>query len=296
MNKDIIVLDEENIKNKICTIRGVQVILDRDLAELYSIETRALKQAVNRNKKRFPLDFMFILTEKEVDIMVSQNVIPSRKHLGGALPYAFTEQGIANLSSVLNSDKAIEVNIQVMRAFVAMRHFISKNAEIFRRLDSVEVKQIEYDKNFEKIFNAIESKKLIQNKGIFFDGQIFDAYNFISDLIRSAENSIVLIDNFVDDSVLTLFSKRRDNVGVIIYTKIITKQLRLDLDKHNSQYPEIEIKEFKRSHDRFMIIDDKEVYHIGASLKDLGKKWFAFSKFDKDVFGLLEQLKEISGI
>ncbi|NOQ37858.1 ORF6N domain-containing protein [archaeon] len=272
----IVVLNQEDLKNKIYTIRGVQVILDRDLAELYSIETRALKQAVNRNKKRFPLDFMFILTENEVDIMVSQNVIPSRRHLGGAFPYVFTEQGIANLSSVLNSDKAIEINIQIMRAFVSMRKFISKNAEIFRRLDTVERKQLECqiktDKNFEKVFEAIEDKEFVKKQGIFFDGQIFDAYNFVSDLIRSAKESIVLIDNFVDDSVLTLFLKRKDDVRVVIYTKTITKQLRLDLMKHNSQYPAVAIKEFKKSHDRFMIIDDKDAYHIGASLKDLGKK------------------------
>jgi len=290
MKKEITILEQEDIKDKIHTIRGVQVMLDRDLAGLYGIETRALKQAVNRNKKRFPSDFMFVLSDDEVNLMVSQNVIPSKKHLGGALPYAFTEQGVANLSSVLNSDKAIEVNIQIMRAFVAMRRFISKNAEIFTRLDRVEVKQIEYDKKFERVFRAIENKGIKPMKGIFFEGQIFDAYKFISDLIRSAKKSIILIDNYVDDSVLTLFSKREKNVSVEIYTRNITKQLKLDLNKYNSQYGKIEIKELKHSHDRFMIIDNKNVYHIGASLKDLGKKWFAFSRFDKEAFRLLERL------
>ena len=291
MNKDIAILNQEDIKNRIYTIRGVQVILDSDLATLYEVETRRLNEQVKRNNDRFPLDFMFQLTKGEFENLMSQNAT-SRLDWGGRrkLPYVFTEPGVASLSGVLTSKKAIEVNVQVIRAFVAMRRFISKNAEIFVRLNTVERKHIEYDKNFEKIFNAIESKKLIPNKGIFFDGQIFDAYNFVSDLIRSAKESIVLIDNFVDDSVLTLFSKRRGNVGVVIYTKTITKQLRLDLNKYNSQYPEIEIKEFKKSHDRFMIIDNKEVYHIGASLKDLGKKWFAFSKFDKDVLGLLGKL------
>jgi len=293
-------------------------MLDSDLAELYEVETKQLNQAVKRNIERFPSRFMFQLTMPEYNSLrsqivtlelgenlKSQNVTSKIKdslrfHSGTLnkgrgmhrkyLPYAFTEQGVSMLSSVLKSDIAVKVSIQIMDAFVSMRKFISKNAEIFRRLDTVEGKQIEYDKNFEKVFEAIENKEFVRKQGIFFEGQIFDAYNFVSDLIRSAKQSIVLIDNFVDDSVLTLFSKRKDGVVVIIYTKTITKQLRLDLNKHNSQYPMIKIKEFNKSHDRFMIIDNKEVYHIGASLKDLGKKWFAFSKFDKKAFGLLEKL------
>src|SRR3989344_5279159 len=283
---------KNEIKNKIYTIRGVQVMFDRDLAKLYAIETRVLKQAVNRNKNRFPPDFMFILTEKEVDVMVSQNVIPSKKHLGGALPYAFTEQGVANLSSVLNSDKAIEVNIQIMRAFVAMRKFISLNSQLFQRMDVIEKKQIESDKKIDPIFDIIQSKEIKPEKGIFFDGQIFDAYKFFSDIVRNADNSIVLIDNFIDDSVLTLFKKRKENVKVTIFTKEISKQLLLDLKKYNSQYPLIEVKEFKQSHDRFIIKDNREVYHFGASLKDLGKKWFGFSKFDKETFTLLDKLEK----
>lgn len=286
LKKDLI-LSEESIRNKIHAIRGLQVMLDRDLAKLYNLETRALKQAVNRNMKRFPEDFMFILNEKEIDIMVSQNVIPSKQQLGGALPYAFTEQGVANLSSVLNNDKAIEVNIQIMRAFVAMRRFLQKNAEIFRRLDSVERKQIVYDENFEKIFNAIERKNIKYKQGIFFDGQIFDAFHFVSDIIRSAKKSIVLVDNYIDDSVLVLFNKRDEKVKVTIFTREIPN---LDLKKYNSQYGPVEIREFKNAHDRFLIIDDKEIYHFGASIKDLGKKWFAFSKLDKNAFTLLDRL------
>ena len=247
-------------------------------------------QAVKRNQKRFPPDFMLILTKDEINLLVSQNVIPSIKYLGGAFPYAFTEQGVANISSVLTSDKAIEVNIQIMRAFVAMRRFIASNAQVFQRLDTVEKKQIEYDKKFDKIFNAIESKDLKPEKGIFFNGQVFDAYSFVSNLIRTAKGSIVLIDNYVDDSVLTLFSKRNKGVNVTIFTKEISKQLRLDLKKYNSQYPFVKIKEFKKSHDRFIIIDNEEVYHFGASLKDLGKKWFAFSKFDKEALDILSKL------
>jgi hypothetical protein len=291
MTNNSLVLSAAKIRSRIHTIRGMQVMLDKDLAELYVIETRALKQAINRNKRRFPPDFMFVLTEEEAKAMVSQNVIPSKKHLGGALPYAFTEQGVANLASILKSNQAIEMNIQVMRAFVAMRHFISANAQVFQRLDSVEMKQIEHDKQINEIFDAIQDKGIKPEKGIFFDGQVFDAYNFVSEIIRSAEKSIVLIDNYIDDSVLTLLSKRNKNVQAIIFTKGLSKQLSLDLEKYNSQYPFIEIKEFKQSHDRFLIIDNKEVYHFGASLKDLGKKWFAFSKFGKEAFKLIDRLE-----
>lgn len=294
-----------NIKDKIHTIRGLQVILDSDLAKLYEVDIKRLNEQVKRNIERFPERFMFQLTESEYNSLRSQiatlEIKGSLRFQNGTLnkgrgrhrkylPYAFTEQGVAMLSGVLKSDIAVKVSIQIMDAFVSMRKFISQNAEIFLRLDTVEEKQIEYDKNFEKVFEAIESKKFVKKQGIFFEGQIFDAYEFISDLIRSAKQSIVLIDNFVDDSVLTLFSKRKDNVEVTIYTKSITKQLSLDLDKYNSQYPRTNIKEFKKSHDRFLIIDNKQVYHIGASLKDLGKKWFAFSRFDKSVLRLLEGL------
>jgi len=265
---------KQSIKNKIHTIRGVQVMLDSNLADLYDIETRVLKQAVKRNKRRFPPDFMFILTEKEVDMMVSQNVIPSKMYLGGALPFVFTEQGVSMLSSILNSQKAIEINIQIIRAFVDFRKFVSHNAKLFSRMDEVEKKQITFEikteKTFEKVFDALQKEK--PKQGIFYKGQVFDAHRFISDLIRSAKESIILIDNYIDDSVLTLFTKRKQGVKAIIHTKNISKQLNLDLKKHNSQHEPITIKEFKDSHDRFMIIDHKDVYHIGASLKDLGKK------------------------
>jgi len=290
MTNNPLVLSTDKIKSKIYTIRGIQVMLDKDLAELYEVKAIRLREQVKRNNKRFPSDFMFQLTDLEVELLVSQNAIPSKKHLGGYLPYVFTEQGVANLSSVLTNDKAIEVNIQIMRTFVSMRKFISSNAQMFHRLDVVEKKQIEHDKKFDQIFDAIQSKDIKPEKGIFFDGQIFDSYKFLSDIIRTADKSIVLIDNYIDDSVLTLFSKRNKNVQVTIFTKEISKQLSLDLVKYNSQYPLIELKEFQQSHDRFLIIDNKEVYHIGASLKDLGKKWFAFSKSDKEAFNLLDKL------
>lgn len=282
------------MQNIIYTIRCVQVMLDRDLAHFYGIENRALKQAVKRNHARFPDDFMFELSDSEIELLVSQNVIPSKKHLGGARPYAFTEQGVASLSSVLQSESAIAINIQIMRAFVTMRRFIAANAQIFQRLDAVEKKQIEYkadaDRNFERIFNAIESKEIRPKQGIFFNGQIFDAYRFVSDLFRTAKKSIIIIDNYIDDTVLVHLTKRHENVPVTILTKSISKHLVLDVKKFNDQYPAIEIKEFNNAHDRFIIIDKNTVYHFGASLKDLGKKWFAFSKMDIGAVEMLGRL------
>jgi hypothetical protein len=297
MNELSVTINGIPIQNIIHTIRGVQVIFDRDLANFYGIENRALKQAVKRNPARFPDDFMFELNAGEIELLVSQNVIPSKKHLGGALPFAFTEQGVASLSSVLQSEKAIAVNIQIMRAFVAMRRFLAANAQVFHRLDAVERKQIEYkadsDHKFEQIFNAIEERSIKLKQGIFFDGQVFDAYQFISDLIRSAEKSIIIIDNYIDDTVLTHLTKRKQKVKATILTKTVSKQLKLDVTKFNEQYPAIEIKEFNNSHDRFLIIDNKTVYHFGASLKDLGKKWFAFSKMD---IGAVEMLRKLEGM
>ncbi len=305
------IITKDSIDKKIHLIRGLQVMLDSDLAKLYEVETRVLNQSVKRNIERFPINFMFQLSKEEHDNLMfqigtsslkSQNVISSLKSQnatsswGGVrkLPFGFTEQGVAMLSGILRSNIAINVSIQIMEAFVSMRRFLSKNAELFNRLDNVERKQLEYkiktNKNFEKVFDAIENNKIIRKQGIFYDGQIFDAYKFISDLIKTANKSIILIDNFIDDTTLTLFLKRKHNVKVIIYTKNLTKQLKLDLKKFNYQYDPIDIKEFKKSHDRFLLIDNKEVYHIGASLKDLGKKWFAFSRFDKEAFKIFEKL------
>ncbi len=280
-----------NIQKKIFTIRGKQVMLYRDLAKLYDVETRVLKQAVKRNIERFPVDFMFKLNENEINYMVSQSVIPSKQLLGGAIPYVFTEQGVSMLSAVLKSDKAINVSIKVIRAFVEMKKFIVNNAALFQRLDKIELKQTETDQKFEQIFKALEDKSVKPKQKIFYDSQIFDAYTFVSDLIRSAKISVILIYNYIDDTVLTLFTNRNKNVTAKIYTKTINKQLALDLKKHNSQYPEIKIKELKKAHDRFLIIDEKTIYHFGASLKDLGKKWFAFSKFDVQAVEMLREIK-----
>ncbi len=288
MDKDIVSI--EDIQAKIYTIRGVQVMLDSDLAKLYDVEVRVLNQAVKRNKERFHEDFMFQLTDEEYENLKSQIVTSS---WGGRryLPYAFTEQGVAMLSAVLRSKTAIDVSIKIMQAFVAMRKFIIKNAEIFSRLEKLEYKLIEHDKKFEALFNALDTTGEVPTQGIFFDGQIFDAYKFACDLIRSAKKSIILIDNYIDESVFTILTKRNPTVKATIYVGTITKQLKLDLEKHNAQYPPIEVIKIENIHDRFLIIDDKDVYHIGASLKDLGKKVFAFSKMDKEGLKILEKIK-----
>lgn len=289
MSDRLVVL--RDIQERIFTIRGVQVMLDKDIAEFYKVKPIRLREQVKRNKNRFPDDFMFQLTDDEVRMMVSQNAIPSKKHLGGFLPYAFTEQGVAALSAVIKSTKAEEVSVLLMRAFVEMRKFISANANIFCRLDKVEQKQLETDHKINTILDAIEFKQVQPKHGIFYNGQIYDAYAFVSGIVRETQKSLILIDNYVDESVLTLLSKRKANVSVTIYTKNIGKQLKLDIKKHNSQYPEIVAHEFKNAHDRFLIIDEAQLYHFGASLKDLGKKWFAFSRMDSMTNDVLQKLK-----
>lgn len=270
-NRDI---QSISIEPLIHFIRGWQILLDKDLAMLYNVETSQLNRQVKRNLERFPSDFMFQLNKEEVEILKCQNGISS---WGGNryLPYAFTENGIAMLSSVLRSPTAIEANIRIMRAFTSMRHFLTNNAQIFQRLSDIEYHQIETDKRIDEVFKRIDAQTPPQ-QGIFFDGQVFDAYRFVSDLIKKAKCSIVLIDNYIDDSVLALLDKRSDGVSAKVYTQNITPQLQLDLNKHNSQYPTITIEQFNKAHDRFLLIDE-EVYHIGASIKDLGKKWFAFT-------------------
>ena len=284
------ILKPEDINHKIYTVRDVQVILDKDLAVFYKVKPIRLREQVKRNINRFPSDFMFQLNDDEVDLMVSQNAIPSRKHLGGSLPYVFTEQGVSAVSSILKSERAVEVSILIIRAFVAMRRFILSNARLFQRMDTLEIKQIETDKKIGVILNAIENKTIQPKQGIFFDGQVFDAYQFVSKLIRSAKKSIILIDNYIDDTVLTHFAKKKIKVSFTILTKTVSKKLELDAKKFNEQYPPLSLKKFKISHDRFLIIDGTTVYHFGASLKDLGKKWFAFSKMD---IGAVEMLKKL---
>ena len=284
-----LIINENNIKNKIYNIRNHQVMLDKDLAELYGVKSIRLREQVKRNIDRFPVDFMFQLSEKEVDFMVSQNAIPSKQHLGGSLPYVFTEQGVSMLSSILRSETAINISIKIIRTFVEMRKLISQNISMFERFERIEQRLNIHDENFDKLFKALEDKTLKPKQGIFYDGQIFDAYVFINNLLKSAVDELILIDNYIDETIFTIFSKY-SNIKVQIYTSNITKQLKLDLKKYQTQYQNIELVEFKSSHDRFLIIDKNEVYHLGASLKDLGKKWFAFSKFDIKSLEILKRL------
>lgn len=289
------VFDTNKIQNLIYTIRGVQVMLDSDLAQLYGVSTSRLNEQVKRNIARFPNEFMFQLTKNEFENLMSQIAISSINHGGRRkLPYVFTEQGVAMLSSVLRSETAVKISIQIMNAFVGMRKFLTTNAQIFQRINTIEKRQLQYeiktDEKFEKVFDALQNRGLEPNHGIFYDGQIFDAYKFVSDIIRSAKKSIAIIDNYVDDSVLKLLSKRKNTVKATIYTKNITKVLQQDLNKHNKQYAKITMKQFTNSHDRFIIIDEDILYHFGASLKDLGKKWFAFSKLDLPIKDILDKL------
>ena len=289
------IISIRNIQNLIFTIRGIQTMIDRDLAELYGVEVKRLNEQVKRNIGRFPAEFRFQLdnTEKE-ELVANCDRFEKLKH-SSVNPYAFTEQGVAMLSAVLRSETAVKVSIQIMQAFVQMKKFISVNAGIFQRLDKVERKQIETDQKFEQVFKALEDKSIKPKQGIFYDGQVFDAYVFVSDLIKSAQKSILLIDNYINESVLQLFTKRKKNVSVRIYTKNITKILKQDLEKHNTQHPKIKIEKFTKAHDRFLIIDENTVYHFGASLKDLGKKWFAFSKMDMEAMEMIANLKNGGG-
>ncbi len=298
MSKSEVIKFEESIRNRIFSIRGFQVMLDRDLAELYGVETRVLNQAVKRNIERFPDEFCFLMTNSEFTEWRSQIVMSNNLKVGLRWkPYVFTELGVAMLAGVLKSEIAVKISIRIIRAFVEMRKLIQSNSQIFQRLSLVETKQsetilklIETDKRVDKIFSLMESGEQLPKQGIFFDGQVFDAYKFVSDLFRSAKSSIVIIDNYIDDTVLVHLSKVKPDIKVLILTKTVTVQFKQDTEKFGRQYFPIEIKEFKRSHDRFIILDGNEVYHFGASLKDLGKKWFAFSKMEKQSFRLISEL------
>lgn len=293
------------IENLIYVIRGQQVMLDSDLARLYGVETRRLNEQVKRNIERFPDDFMIQLTKDEVQNLMSQfatsssrsqNVISS---WGGNRkpPYAFTENGVAMLSSVLRSKTSIEVNIRIMRAFTAMRSFLMNNAHMFKRIETIEHNYLllnrhlsEHDRKFEEVLSRLDDKDSEPIEGFFFEGQIFDAYSLISDLIRKATRRIVLIDNYVDDRILKVLTKRGEGVSATIYTDPRHSQINNDLRRHNAQYPRIDVRHCTNVHDRFMIIDDT-VYFIGGSIKDLGKKIVAFSQMHQNPNDILSKLR-----
>lgn len=269
-----------SIEKKIYMVRGTHVLLDFDLASLYEVENRSLKQTVRRNIDSFPEDFMFKLSRTEANELisrgVSQSVIPLGYNTGGAEMYAFTEQGVAMLATVLRSPKARKVSINIMRAFVEMRHILISNTQVLKRLDRLEMQQMETEHKIEQVFAKLDEKSDNKTQCIFFDGQIYDAYSFICNLIKSATCRLVLVDNYVDYTVLTMMDKREEGVPAVIYTQSIGEQFNLDMAKHNAQYSPIKVFKFNKAHDRFLIIDNN-VYHVGASIKDLGKKWFAIS-------------------
>lgn len=270
---------QNNINNKIYFVRGVQVMLDSDLSDLYKTETKFINRAVKRNSSRFPSEFMFQLTELEWQNLRFQSGT-SNEGRGGRryLPSVFTEQGIAMLSAVLHTETAVYVSVQIMKAFVIMRKSFIQLHGLLNRMEGIELKQVNTDKKIEQIFEGL-NKDIVPTQGVFFEGQLFDAHVFVISLIKKAKSSIILLDNYIDENTLLMLTKRNLNVQCRVLTRI-NEALKKDLIKHNKQYPPIDLIENKESHDRFLILDNKHLYHFGASLKDVGKKCFAFNKMD----------------
>ena len=288
----------QKIEGKILTIRGVQVMIDKDLAALYGIPTGRMNEQVKRNLERFPEHFRFQLTEMERDEVIA--ICDNLKDLkfNPSLPYCFTEQGVAMLSAVLHTPTAVRVSVQIMEAFVQMRHTLAANQQIIQRLETIEHHQLamsrhqtETDNRLDEVFRRLDEAQPSRQQGIFFEGQVYDAHQLMSNLIRKANKRIVLIDNYIDDTVLTLLDKRKASVKATVYTKHFTKQLKLDIQRHNQQYAVIDVLPFQKTHDRFLLVDN-EVYHLGASVKDLGQRWCAFSKIsDLSAKELLAKVK-----
>ncbi|MBQ2917485.1 MAG: ORF6N domain-containing protein [Clostridia bacterium] len=293
--------EPENIKNLIYFIRGKQVMLDSDVAMLYHYETKYINLAVRRNKERFPNNFCFQLTKEEFKNLRLQIATlnksqvekhnPTRKYL----PYVFTEQGIAMLSGLLRNEIAVKVSISIMDAFVEMRTFLTNNGQIFQEISSLKSKLLEHDRKFDKVFDELQKNKIAEFKQkIFFDGQIYDAYSLIINIIKTANTKILIIDNYIDDSILEMLSKKNNNVEVVILTSQYCNLNKLDINKFNKQYPNLKISRTNKFHDRFIIIDNNSLYHIGASLKDLGKKCFAISKIeDKEYINKISKFNTI---
>ena len=282
-DKNLVIVHNKEIQSMIYTFRGRQVMLDSDLAMLYQVETKYLNRQRNRNAERFPEDFCFQLSKEEYEFLRCQNVTSKNENGSGGrryLPYVFTEQGIAMLSSVLKSEVAAKASINIMRAFVEMRKFLISNNEMFARLDRVELKQLETDKKLEEVFDYIATTKEVKQK-IFFNGQIYDAFSLMVEIVEKAEKELILIDNYVDVNTLNILSKKKDGVNVLIVTSGNGNLTDKDVAKFNSQYPKLAVKISKDFHDRFFIIDRNEVYHIGASIKDAGKKSFGITKLEE---------------
>jgi len=272
----------EDIKNLIYTIRGKQVMIDSDVANIYHCETKYVNRVVKRNIERFPEEFCFQLNEDEFEVLRCQFVTLNQNGRGQHrkyLPYVFTDQGIAMLSALLKSDVAVSVSVNIMKAFIEMRKFLMINGQVFERLTSVEHKLLEHDKKIDKVFNRLQLEENIKQR-IFFDGQIYDAYSLIIDIIKKANRKILIIDNYIDDSVLKMLTKKKNNVEVIILTSDKNNIQQIDIQKFNKEYPILKVAKTNKFHDRFIAIDNKEMYHLGASIKDLGKKCFGINKIE----------------
>lgn len=280
-------ISKEKIKSLIYTIREKQVMLDSDVAMLYNYETKNVNKAVKRNIDRFPEDFCFQLTESEFQFLRFQfgTSKANEKFRGGRryLPYVFTEQGIAMLAGVLKNDIAVKVSISIIKSFIEMRKFISLNGQLFERLTTMEYKLLEHDKKFDEVFNQLQLEENIKQR-IFFGGQIYDAYSLIIDIIKKANKKILIIDNYIDDNVLKMLTKKKNNVEVVILTSDKSNIQNLDIQKFNKEYPILKVAKTNKFHDRFIVIDSQEMYHLGASIKDLGKKCFGINKIeDKNI-------------
>lgn len=295
-DKNHVIVNNKDIKNMIYTFRDQQVMVDSDLAKLYQVTTGNLNKAVKRNLSRFPEHFCFQLTEHEYKNLRFQNGSSSsnNNNYGGRryMPYVFTEQGIAMLSAVLKSDIAVEISVKIMNSFVEMRRFLLSNQELFSRLDRIEIKQLETDRKFEEVFNYIAANTEVK-QNIFFNGQIYDAFSFIVGLIGKAKKEIILIDNYVDVNTLNILCKKNQGVEVVIATAGKGRLSVKDITKFNAQYPKLSVKTTTDFHDRFLILDKIEVYHIGASIKDAGKKSFGITKIeDKDLInGIVNKVR-----
>ena len=292
------IIENADIKSLIHVVGGQPVMLDSDLAMLYQVETKRLNERVKRNIARFPENFCFQLTKEEYDNLRSKLATSSEEYGGRRyLPYVFTESGIAMLSAILRSDVAVETSIRIMTSFVEMRKFIAGNAALFERISSVELKQLEYqkktDEKLDEVFAYISGHAETEQK-IFYDGQIYDAFSLISSLIQRAKKTIYLVDGYVNLVTLDMLAKTNRTV-VTIYTFSNTKLSQTDIDKFNEQYPSLTVKKTNIFHDRFLIIDEKEVYHIGASIKDAGNKCFGISKIQDQTISddLIKRLKTI---
>lgn len=280
----------EDIKNLIYTIRGKQVMIDSDVAMLYHYDTKRINETVKRNIARFPQNFCFRLKEQEIEYLRSQiatasEVLNNKFRNKKYIPYVFTEQGIAMLSGLLKNDIAIQVSINIMNAFVEMRKIIANNFNINNRISTLEYQMIECNQKFEKVFDELQKNQEDEfRQKIFFKGQIYDAYSLIIDIIKRAKHKVLIIDNYIDDSILNMLSKKEDNVEVVILTSQNSNLRKLDIQKFNKQYPPLKIEYTNKFHDRFILIDNKELYHCGASLKDLGRKCFAINRIEDNQY------------